>query len=53
MGKENSKQVKAGATGTCEAPHRGRTSRKPTLKCTQKVELFSNGKVVKAVFHGA
>ena len=25
---------------------------KPDLKCTQKVRLFSNGRVVKPVFHG-
>lgn len=28
------------------------TSGKPTLKCTQNVRLFSNGRVVNAVFHG-
>lgn len=31
---------------------RKRTSGKPTLKCTQNVRLFSNGRVVNPVFYG-
>lgn len=30
---------------------RKRTSGKPTLKCTQNVRLFSNGRVVNPVFY--
>ena len=31
---------------------RKQTSGKPTLKCTQNVRLFSNGRVVNPVFYG-